>query len=88
MPTRPNNVDWNVYSSADDALSVTPSDTVDLSKGISSGVYVGGSGDLNVTLRNGTTIKFVGLSAGIIHPIAAKRIHATGTTATNLIAVY
>lgn len=73
-------------SKAQEAVLVAPSDSVDLAK-VARGVYIGSSGDLRVTLEKGTTVTFTALSGGIIHPIAAKRIHATGTTATNILAV-
>lgn len=73
-------------SKAEDAILVIPSNTMDLEK-VSSGIYLGGSGDLKVTLKNGSTVTFTGLSSGVIHPISAKRIFATGTTATSILAV-
>lgn len=67
---------------------VTPSDTVDLAGGITRGIYVGATG--NVSLDNGidTAVIFVALVAGVIHPIRATRVRATGTTATPIIAIY
>lgn len=75
---------------AKNAESVTPSDTEDINY-ISNGIYVGEAGDLEVTLENmadGESVTFVGLSAGMIHPIRTKRIWAANTTATDIIAVY
>ncbi len=66
---------------------VSPSDSVDLPS-CARGVYVGTAGDMKVTLYNGDVVTFVGLVGGIIHPICAGRVWATGTTASNLIAVY
>lgn len=76
-----------VSSSVEDALAVTPSDSANLSKGATKGIYIGGAGDLSVILSSGTTIAFTGLSVGF-HPISATRVRATGTTATNIVAVY
>lgn len=73
-------------SKAQEAVLVAPSDTNDLAK-VTSGIYLGGSGDLRVTLEKGSTVTFTNLSSGIIHPIAAKRIYATGTMATSILAV-
>lgn len=67
--------------------AVTPSDTVDMLD-CARGVYVGTAGDLKVITIGGDTITFVGLVAGVIHPICAARIFATGTTADNIVAVY
>jgi hypothetical protein len=77
-----------VTSSAVLATAVTPHDTNDLAGGLTKGIYIGGSGDLKVTFENGSSATFTALSAGVIHPIAAKKIQATGTTATNILAVY
>jgi len=71
------------------AAAVTPSDTEDIVP--TNGIYVGAAGDLEVTLKgmaDGESITFVGLAAGMIHPIRAKRIWAASTTATDIIAVY
>jgi len=74
-------------SPAENGASVTPSDSVDLTN-FTRGVYVGVSGDLKVDLVTGDTVTFVGLAGGVIHPIRARRIHATGTTATSIVGVY
>lgn len=74
---------------ADEAIEVTPDDNNDIDALPSRGLYVGGAGDLVVRLGfNDTPITFVGLLAGNIYPLQAKRVHATGTTATNLVALY
>lgn len=73
---------------ATDAVAVTPNDSADLASKPTKGVYVGVSGDIKITLQGGSTASFVGLAAGVIHPIAAMRIWATGTTATSILAVY
>ncbi|WP_240421651.1 spike base protein, RCAP_Rcc01079 family [Paenibacillus periandrae] len=73
--------------SARSALAVTPSNTVDLAEGATKYVYVGADGDLKVDMADGTTVTFTALPAGVFHPLAVKRIHATGTTATGIVAV-
>jgi len=71
------------------AMGVTPSDTVDLPN-VSRGIYVGGqAGNLRVNLADDTTaIQFTSLAVGIVHPLAVKRVFATGTSATGIIALY
>lgn len=49
--------------------------------------YVGGTGDLTVTMSGGGNATFVGLPAGSILPISASAILQTGTTATSVIAL-
>jgi hypothetical protein len=70
------------------AIEVTPSDTVDLPTGgaICIGFYVGGAGNVVVVNRDDTTAIFTAVPAGGTRPSDAKRINATGTTATNIVA--
>lgn len=69
------------------AATVTPNDASDLPK-IASGIYVGATGDLVVTFLDGNTVTLKGLASGVIHPLCVKRVLATGTTATGIIAMY
>ena len=69
------------------AVAITPDDSTDLANR-ARGIYVGVSGDVSVILAEDTiAVVFVGLAAGVIHPIAAVRIRATGTTATSIVAL-
>lgn len=72
---------------ATDGISVTPSDSADLSIGFCRGILVGVAGALSVVTTSGTTVTFPVVVAGVIHPICATRIRATGTTATGIVAV-
>lgn len=72
---------------ATDGQSVTPSDSTDLSIGFCRGILVGSSGSLKATLVSGTVVTFPSLAAGVIHPVCATRIWATGTSATSIVAV-
>lgn len=81
----------------ENGYAVTPSDSVDLTftntdgntvTFTTRGIYLGASGDLKVDLERGGTVTFTGLSAGVIHPVAAKRIYATGTTATSILGLF
>lgn len=80
-------VDPQSTASASNAFSVTPNDGTDLATP-TRGIYVGASGDLKVDMRGVGTVTFVGLAAGMIHPICARRVYATGTTATGILGVY
>lgn len=64
-------------------FAITPSDSEDLIKPVR-GIYVGTTGDLKVTKVNGDIMDYPNIAAGVIHPIAAKRVWATGTTASDL----
>ena len=69
-------------------IAVTPDDDNDLPDGVTRGVYVGVAGDVTLISESGSTITLKNLAAGILHPIAVTRIEATGTTATDIVALY
>lgn len=75
-------------SSATQAIAVTPNDAADLASGATKGLYLGGTGNVKVDMADGSTVTFIGLAGGVIHPISVKRIYATDTTATSILAVY
>jgi len=64
--------------------AVTPSDSTDVTPTTGKRIYVGGSGNLTMQGSNGTAATFA-VTAGQILPITAKRIMATGTTATGIV---
>ncbi|WP_051382440.1 hypothetical protein [Bradyrhizobium sp. Tv2a-2] len=73
------------------AEAVTPSDTIDLSH-VTSAIYVGGAGDLTVLMANDIldtqTVTFKAVPVGTVLQLQARRILATGTTATNVVAMW
>lgn len=71
-------------SPAEDAFEITPDDDTDLDY-VTRGIYVGGSGDLEVITKDGTTIVFTDIAAGIIHPLRVSRVKASNTSATGII---
>jgi hypothetical protein len=74
------------FSSAQSAVVVSPSDTNTLAP--TRGLYIGGAGNIAVTMSDGTTVTFTGVTAGVIFPVSVTQVKATGTTATNIVAVY
>jgi hypothetical protein len=78
------------------AAAVTPSDTVDIpSISTQDGtgnngcvLYVGGAGNIKVTTAGGDTLIFTGILAGSFFPVQVLRLWSTGTTATNIIALW
>lgn len=69
------------------AHAVTPSDTVVLPG--CRALYVGGDGDVSVKMQNNPTpVVLKGVLAGSILPIAVASVMSTGTTATNIVALY
>ena len=72
--------------SAYDAKAVTLSDSTELAP--TRALYIGGAGNLKVTMAYGTEVTFSGLSAGSILPIQVTKCFATGSTASLVIALY
>ena len=66
--------------------AVTPADSVDLTNK-ARGFYVGGAGNVKVTMFGGTDITFVGMLGGVHYPYAITKVFSTGTTASNIIAM-
>jgi len=73
-------------SKAVGSIVVTPSDSTVLET--TSGLYLGTSGDVAVTMKDGTNVIFKSLAAGVVHPICVTKVKPSGTTATNILAVY
>lgn len=74
-------------SPAAHAFSVAGSDTVDLARSTRA-IYVGVAGDVKVTTISGETVTFANAPTGMVLPVRAIRVFATGTTATALIGLY
>lgn len=68
------------------AAAVTPSDTVNLPE-ITTALYIGVAGNVQVTMMDGAVVLFSNFAAGW-QPIRVSRVWNTGTTATNIIAVW
>lgn len=70
---------------AERASSVTPNDSTNFEP--TRGIYAGASGDLHVLMANGDEATFVGLAAGVVHPLSVVRVYSTSTTATGILAL-
>lgn len=75
-----------IDSPATRALAVTPSDSTALTL-FPRALYIGGAGAVSVLTLGGDTVTFSGLAAGQILPVRVQRVNATGTTATNIVAM-
>lgn len=75
----------NATAPAHGAVSVTPNDSTVLVTTRS--LFVGVSGNLAVQMADGETITFANVPVGIF-PIQVDKVLSTGTTATNIIALY
>ena len=68
-------------------FSITPHDSNELAS-VPRAVYVGGQGTLVIVLDGDTAaVTLVAVPAGTLLPIRARVVKATGTTATNLVAL-
>jgi len=75
------------------AAPVTPSDTAripDISGGVNNGcvLYVGGAGNLKVETIGGDEVTFVGINTGAFIPVQVVKVFSTGTSATNILALW
>lgn len=69
------------------AVSVTPSDVTVIP--VTRAIYIGGAGNIRVVFaEDSTSVDLIGVLAGTILPLQVKQIYSTGTTATNLVALY
>lgn len=64
--------------------AVTPSDSAELTQ-VGRALYVGAAGNVAVTTQDGSALTFVGVPAGSTLPVRAKKVLATGTTATSIL---
>lgn len=70
------------------SYTITPNDGNDLPKPIKL-LYVGSGGDIVLELEKDTSPITISVTPGqIIKDLLIRKIHATGTTASNLIGVY
>ena len=73
-------------SPAGDAVVITPGASAMANR--CRAIYVGGTGDLNVTTVGGTTTLFSAVPAGTIIPVRCTHILSTSTTATLIVAMF
>lgn len=76
-----------VNGPADKLVPVAPSDSTDLPEGVTRGLFVASGGALAVQDAFGNVATIVS-GAGQYHPIRVQRVHATGTTASGIVALY
>ena len=68
------------------AAAVTPNDSGTVIE--TDSLFVGGAGAVAVRLDSGATVTFAGVPAGTTLNVRVNRVLATGTTATNILALY
>ncbi len=76
---------------------VTPNDDADLTlsggaitEGSNNGacLYIGTGGNIKVTMLGGQTVTFINVFDGTFMPIQVKKVWATDTDATDILALY
>lgn len=73
-------------TAATTGFAVTPSD-VTVFTTPTRGLYVGGAGNLTVTMSDGTVLLFAAVPAGSFLPLVVTQVRSTGTAATLITAV-
>lgn len=74
-------------SPAEHAAEVTPNDTTELAV-VTRALYIGGAGDLKMTTFKDEDVTFKNVVAGTVLSVRAKLVFSTGTTATNIVALW
>jgi hypothetical protein len=90
MPARPSESLDGSTVGITRAAAVTPSDVTDFA-GITRGIFVGGAGNVAVIFSDdadANPVTLTGLAAGVWHPMQVRRVMATNTTATLILAGY
>lgn len=72
---------------AREAAAIAPNDGTDIAN-LPRAIYVGTAGHVAVLMAGGQTVTFSNVAAGAILAIRARRVLATGTTASNLVALW
>ncbi len=67
------------------ANTVTPSDSTILPR--TNALYVGGAGAVAVTMVSGANVVFAAVPAGTFLEVSVTKVLATGTVATNIVAL-
>jgi len=66
-------------------VAITPSDSSDIVGGQVRGFMIAADGDVAVIMADGSAATLAALKAGQIYPFQARRVNATGTTATGIV---
>lgn len=86
MTDRFQNASPSLAGPASHGISVTPSDSTPLSE-TTRGLYVGTGGNIAAVMLSGASVSFSTVPAGSVLPVRLTKILATGTTASNIVAL-
>lgn len=76
----------NATVAAHSAAAVVLNDSTELQ--VTRALYVGTGGDIKVTMAYGDVVTFKNTMTGLVLPIQVIKVWSTGTTASNIIALY
>ena len=82
------NLDARDSAPATGCAAVTPSDSTPLAGGVTRFLWIGGAGNISLIFADSTTAVLNGATAGSLLPCRVTQVKATGTTATNIVALY
>jgi hypothetical protein len=77
----------SLTSPPEHALAIVPDDGADLPQ-VTRALYVGGGGDVALVMRGGEAVSFLAVPGGTLLPVRARRVRASGTTATGIIGLW
>ena len=86
MPDRFQNSSPSLAGPASHGFSVSPSDSALLTE-TTRGIYVGTGGTIVAVMASGATVTFASVVAGSVLPVRLTKVMATGTTASNIVAL-
>ncbi|MFD1694375.1 spike base protein, RCAP_Rcc01079 family [Roseibium aestuarii] len=84
MPDRYESSGASLSSPAYHGFAVTPADATDLPE-VTRALYVGTAGALRVTLASEAVVTLTNVAAGSLLPLRVTRVHATGSTAGDVV---
>ena len=77
----------DLVAPAREGAEIAPDDGKDL-PALPRAIWIGGGGALSMVMADGGTVLLVGVPAGSLLPLRPRRIRATGTSATKLVALW
>lgn len=78
----------SVVAPARRLAAVTPDDDNDLTDGTAKALYIGTSGNVAIIAADdSSSVTLASVPVGVL-PVRAKRVLSTGTTASNIVALY
>jgi len=77
----------NIANPAAGAIAVTPNDSTDLASQARA-LWIGTGGDVTVITVDGQTVLLANIPDGSLLPVRCTRVKSTGTTASDIVALY